>query len=279
MGYYPSPVYVLAVSKSEGRMDCCDDGSAKVWVVVTGWSTRRAVLTHAEPFLKASGYTDPYALEGMHFFAKMDLGDPPPFDHEGGERIEFPELEIAPPIAEIHAELGMAPPEEPEERKTTFSPDFASTHLRAWLGSMDSNLEGTATQVMVEADDLCYLVNGVRYDSTVGVELLLDPVAFFRDGDDEEDDEYEDDKGLCLDDLPDYVMNFSEAAGWAEDRDCTISREEWEEQGLKLALRWDSDRAALMFFAPDEEPRVWSPTQVDVLAGDWFIVAEDKTES
>jgi hypothetical protein len=52
------------------------------------------------------------SLEGLHFMARIDLSDPPPFEHEGGERLEWPDLKLARPIAEICAELGIEPPQE-----------------------------------------------------------------------------------------------------------------------------------------------------------------------
>lgn len=77
----------------------------------SSWSLRRAVLTHAAPFLEAAGTTDVMSLEGKHFMTRIDLSDPPPFEHEGGERLEWPELRLARPIAEICADLGIEPPQ------------------------------------------------------------------------------------------------------------------------------------------------------------------------
>jgi hypothetical protein len=108
--YLPSPVHVLKAEENHDRMDCFDDDPRKVWIV-TGWSWRRAVLTHAEPFLRAAGTTDVMSLEGKHFMTRIDLGDPPPFEHEGGERLEWPELELAPPMDEVCARLGIEPPQ------------------------------------------------------------------------------------------------------------------------------------------------------------------------
>jgi hypothetical protein len=108
--YHPSPVYILKAEEDHDRMDCEDDDPRKVWVVAS-WSFRRAVLTHAEPFLRAAGTTDVMSLEGKHFMTRIDLSDPPPFEHEGGERLEWPELRLARPLAEIRAELGIEPPQ------------------------------------------------------------------------------------------------------------------------------------------------------------------------
>jgi len=92
-------------------MDCCDDDPRKVWVVVGGWSHRRAILTHAAPFLEAAGTDDVTSLEGQTFMASLDLFDPPPFVHEGGERLEWPELRLAPPMSEVYKALGIESPE------------------------------------------------------------------------------------------------------------------------------------------------------------------------
>jgi hypothetical protein len=104
--YLPSPVRILKVDTDHGRMDCCDDDPRKVWVV-TQWSYRRAVLTHAAPFLEAAGTDDLASLEGRVFMTRLDLSNPPPFDHEGGERLEWPELTLARPMREICEELGI----------------------------------------------------------------------------------------------------------------------------------------------------------------------------
>lgn len=98
--WHPSLVRVLA-TESSGQMDCCDDDPRKAWVVAVGWSYRRAVLTHAAPFLAAAGTDDLKAIEGVVFTARLDLSSPPPFSHEGGERLEWPELAVAPSIEEI----------------------------------------------------------------------------------------------------------------------------------------------------------------------------------
>lgn len=109
--YLPSPVRIVKAEVDHDRMDCEDDDPRKVWVT-TLWSLRRAVLTHAAPFLEAAGTTDVMSLDGLHFMARIDLSDPPPFEHEGGERLEWPDLKLARPIAEICAELGIEPPQE-----------------------------------------------------------------------------------------------------------------------------------------------------------------------
>lgn len=103
-----SPVRVLKAEIDHSPMDCCDSDPRKVWVVAVGWTYRRAVLTHAEPFLEAAGLTDVEALEDMIFMASLDLNNPPPFEHEGGERLEWPDLVVAPSIEEIHQRLGIA---------------------------------------------------------------------------------------------------------------------------------------------------------------------------
>lgn len=108
--FLPSPVYILKAEEDHDRMDCEDDDPRKVWVVAS-WSLRRAVLTHAEPFLRAAGATDVMSLEGKHFMTRIDLGDPPPFEHEGGERLEWPELKLAPPMEEVYERLGIRPPQ------------------------------------------------------------------------------------------------------------------------------------------------------------------------
>lgn len=112
MGFHPSPLHVLKAEPDHPRMDCCDDDPRKVWVVVGGWSGRRALLTHAAPFLEAAGTDDVMALEDMTFFARLDLNNPPPFEHEAGERLEWPELRLARPISEVYQALGIEPPKE-----------------------------------------------------------------------------------------------------------------------------------------------------------------------
>jgi hypothetical protein len=248
-------------------MDCCDDDPVKVWVVVLGWSYRRAILTHAAPFLAASDYTDPYALEGMTFMARMDLGNPPPFDHEAGERIEFPELKMAPPMAKVYEDFGMSAPDEPEERRTTFHPDFASTNLRGWLSALTGDVQGITTQVFTEADGLCYLVNGARYDSRLGVELLLDPIGFFRKEDDELEGEGDDDEEEW-----DVAFDFGLAARSAVSAGCRIARQGWMESGL--SLRYDPASEQMIFCSPDGD-RPWIPLQVDVLAKDWIEIEDE----
>lgn len=106
-----SPLRVLKAEVDHDPMDCCDDDPRKVWVVVGGWSYRRAVLTHAEPFLAAAGTDDVMSLEGKTFMASLDLLNPPPFEHEGGERLEWPELRLAPRMSEVYKTLGIEPPE------------------------------------------------------------------------------------------------------------------------------------------------------------------------
>lgn len=108
--FLPSVLYVLKTEEDHDLMDCCDDDPRKVWIVVGGWSYRRAVLTHAEPFLEAAGTANLEALEGMTFMAALDLNDPPPFEHEGGERLEWPELKLAPAMTEVYEHLGLTPP-------------------------------------------------------------------------------------------------------------------------------------------------------------------------
>lgn len=108
--FLPSPLYVLKAEEDHDPMDCCDDDPRKVWVVVGGWSYRRAVLTHARPFLEAAGTGDVSSLEGMTFMARLDLENAPPFEHESGERLEWPELKVAPPMEEVYRALGIEVP-------------------------------------------------------------------------------------------------------------------------------------------------------------------------
>jgi hypothetical protein len=110
--FLPTSLHILKAEIDHDRMDCEDDDPRKVWVVVGSWSYRRAVLTHALPFLEAAGTEDVMSLEGQVFLARLDLENPPPYQHEGGERLEWPELELAPPMSEVYARLGIAPPEE-----------------------------------------------------------------------------------------------------------------------------------------------------------------------
>lgn len=108
----PTVLRVLKAEVDHDPMDCCDNDPRKVWVVVGGWSYRRALLTHAEPFLEAAGTSDVLALEGVAFMASLDLDNPPPFMHEGGERLEWPGLKLAPPMSEICRTLGIQLPED-----------------------------------------------------------------------------------------------------------------------------------------------------------------------
>lgn len=109
--FLPSPLHVLKAEEDHDRMDSCDDDPRKVWIVVGGWSYRRAVLTHALPFLEAAGTQDVASLEGMTFLSAIDLLDPPPFEHENGERLEWPDLTVAPPLLEVYERLGIEPPQ------------------------------------------------------------------------------------------------------------------------------------------------------------------------
>lgn len=99
-------VSVEAVMLGQLKMGCCDEETDHVWVTVLTWSGRRAYLTGASPFVKAAGR--PAAeLDGLHFYATLPM-DPPPADPEPGELLEWPELELAPPIEEIEAEIAEA---------------------------------------------------------------------------------------------------------------------------------------------------------------------------
>lgn len=109
--FLPSVLHILKAEEDHDPMDCCDDDPRKIWVVVGGWSYRRAVLTHAEPFLEVAGTTNVMALEGMTFMASLDLSSPPPFEHESGERLEWPELKLAPSMEEVYERLGIQPPQ------------------------------------------------------------------------------------------------------------------------------------------------------------------------
>lgn len=108
--FLPSPLHILKAETDGDRMDCCDDDPRKVWVVIAGWY-RRAVLTHAAPFLEAVGTDDVMSLEGKTFMASIDLLNPPPFEHESGERLEWPDLKLAQPMSEVYKALGIEGPE------------------------------------------------------------------------------------------------------------------------------------------------------------------------
>lgn len=112
----PCSVIFLKTEIDHAPMDCYDDDPRKVWVIVPIWSYRRAVLTHARPFLEAADTDKMSALEGKVFLASLDPSGPPPFEHESGERLEWPELRLAPPISEIQARLGVEPPASREEK-------------------------------------------------------------------------------------------------------------------------------------------------------------------
>lgn len=111
--YLPTVVSVLLAEEDHDRMDCEDDDPRKVWIVVGAWSGRRAVLTHAAPFLDAAETEDLATLTGRTFMCRLDLSNPPLFEHEGGERLEWPELKPTPPMSEVYARLGITPPEDP----------------------------------------------------------------------------------------------------------------------------------------------------------------------
>ncbi|WP_371097169.1 hypothetical protein [Streptomyces sanglieri] len=87
---------VIAVEEGI-RLDCCDEDTAHVWVTVLGWSPRRAYLTGATPFVEASG-KKAANLAGERFTARLDLNNPPSNEDTNGERLEWPELALRPPI-------------------------------------------------------------------------------------------------------------------------------------------------------------------------------------
>lgn len=89
-------VTVIAVDEG-GRLDCCDEETAHVWVRVTVWSPRRAFLTGAAPFVEASGRKAD-GLVGLRFFADLDLDNLPSNVDTDGERLEWPGLALCPPI-------------------------------------------------------------------------------------------------------------------------------------------------------------------------------------
>ncbi|MFD5788658.1 RusA family crossover junction endodeoxyribonuclease [Streptomyces sp. NPDC127037] len=85
-------VSVIAPGDS-GRLDCCDEDDAHVWVRVLVWSPRRAFLTGAAPFVAAAGV--PAAeLTGRRFVADLDLAAPPE-DDDVAERLRWPGLRPA----------------------------------------------------------------------------------------------------------------------------------------------------------------------------------------
>lgn len=92
-----TPVRVLSVDFRAGQLDCCDDDTAHVWVVVTAWSPRRAFLTGAAPFAAAAN-CPPADLAGRRFFAELDLYNPPGNEDTTAERLEFPGLRLSPPL-------------------------------------------------------------------------------------------------------------------------------------------------------------------------------------
>lgn len=92
-----TPVRVLSVDVKAGQLDCCDDDTAHVWVVVTAWSPRRAFLTGAAPFAAAAN-CPPADLAGRRFFAELDLYNPPGNEDTTAERLEFPGLRLCQPL-------------------------------------------------------------------------------------------------------------------------------------------------------------------------------------
>ncbi|MBO2461723.1 hypothetical protein [Actinomadura violacea] len=96
-------LHIVAVETDDFRMDCCDTDPVHVWVVVSTWSTRRAVQVQGTQFAQAAGCA-PEELVGLHFMADLPYGEPP-FKAEPAERIEFARLEACPPIEEVDAWL------------------------------------------------------------------------------------------------------------------------------------------------------------------------------
>lgn len=101
-------ISIVAVEDNYGKLDCCDEEEFHVWVQVLTWSGRRAYLTGASPFMEAAGLTaqDVFGLTQKHFYADLPL-EPPPAEPESGEQLEWPNLELAPPLNEIEKELGI----------------------------------------------------------------------------------------------------------------------------------------------------------------------------
>lgn len=97
-------VTVIAVADG-GRLDCCDEDTAHVWVRVTAWSPRQAFLTGAGPFVEAFGWKAP-DLVGTRFLAELDLDNPPSNSDTDGERLQWPGLRVAPPIPAECMEVG-----------------------------------------------------------------------------------------------------------------------------------------------------------------------------
>ncbi len=100
-----SPLHVIAEELDGSAMGCCDEEHDKIWVTVAVWHWRRAYLTSARPFLTATGLR-PDELIGEHFIADVHL-DPPPAVAEVDEEIYFGNIELSPPIEEIHRRLGI----------------------------------------------------------------------------------------------------------------------------------------------------------------------------
>lgn len=102
-------VTVIAVEDNCGPLDCCDEETVHVWVDVLTWSGRRAYLTGASPFLDAAGpavLENPTDLKDARFYATLPF-EPPPATPELGEQLEWPDLELCPPIEEIKEQLGI----------------------------------------------------------------------------------------------------------------------------------------------------------------------------
>lgn len=97
-------VKILAVEADPTPLDCCDEDSVHVWVVVPVWANRRAVLVQGTQFVQAAGCA-PEELPGKRFYAELPKGAPA-FVPEPGERIVFHGLEECPPFEEIERRLG-----------------------------------------------------------------------------------------------------------------------------------------------------------------------------
>ncbi|XUL90007.1 hypothetical protein ACQ86D_28000 [Streptomyces galilaeus] len=101
-------VLSIVAVETGGKLDCCDTDTVHVWVIVSAWSPRRAYLTGARPFLNTVGCA-PHDLVHEYFTATVPV-EPPEDIATAGERLEWQQLEVCPPLPPELAELAPPPP-------------------------------------------------------------------------------------------------------------------------------------------------------------------------
>lgn len=272
--YYPSPVTVIAIDADGGQMDCFDDDPRHIWVSVMGWSHRRAIKTHAAPFMAAAETDDIYSLEGRNFMARLDLSNPPPFEHEGGERLEWPELTLGELHSQVREELGL-PSREKTVHQVEFDMDAASAGLRAFLGSLQQYSAEDVTQVVVKTPGLWWRVSGAQYDGDEVMLTVEEDLPFDREpicpclGEHSEDCP-QTFKDVDAEFVTRYCLADAACTAAEEDLDITFT-EGWPEEKF---LRYDKETAQLLVHG-DGEVRPYQPTQDEALLYCWRVIEKD----